>query len=243
MPTAFRIALCALALTALACQPAEPEAIRVAVPGAPYDFGAPVAAYTLPPELEEVSGLAVLDEHHLGAIQDEDGDLFVIDIDSARITHVHDFGKKGDYEGIERLGDLVYVLRSDGRLYEIADWTPSRDDADRVETGLHGSCDAEGLGHDGARLLIACKESPGRGRRGTRAVFAFDPQTRELEPAPVYTVHADSLGTDGATDVDEQVRTLIRPLADINGFKPAALARHRRRSRRTVLLRSRRCCR
>lgn len=226
MPFFYRAFSLVVALLGASCEPAPVPQPAVPLVAAPYAFDAPTAAFILPSVLGEVSGLAVLDERHLGAVQDEDGDLYVIDVDSARIVSVHDFGKKGDYEGIERLGDRVYVLRSDGRLFEIADWHVDEADADGFDSGLHGRCDAEGLAAQGTQLLIACKESAGKGRQGERAIFAFDPTARILQAQPAYTVHADSFGVRGESAVDERVRELVRPLADINAFKPAALAVH-----------------
>jgi uncharacterized protein YjiK len=196
---------------------------------APYRFDAPAARFELPGRLDEISGLTVLDEARLGAVQDEDGDLYVIDAATGEVVHTHDFGGGGDYEGVERVGDRVVVLRSDGRLFVIGDWQEEKAKAESLDLDLHGGCDAEGLAYDAAgdRLLIACKEDPGRGLRGSRALYAFDLNTSRLGPAPAYVIHADSLvRSDAEHAVDEAVRAFVRPLVDINAFKPSALAVH-----------------
>ena len=225
MSLLVRVFPLAIVLLGAACEPASPPA-ETPVVAAPYAFDAPDAAFVLPGVLSEISGLTALGDHLLGAVQDEEGDLYVIDVDSARIVAVHDFGKDGDYEGVEQFGERVYVLRSDSRLFEIEDWRVEKADADGFEVGLHGRCDAEGLAAQGQRLLIACKESAGKGRTGQRAIFAYDPAERVLQPEPIYSVHADSFGVHGESDLDERVREAVRPLADINSFKPAALAVH-----------------
>lgn len=192
----------------------------------PYAFDAPDAGFLLPNALEEISGLTMLDERHLGTVQDEDGIVFVLDAETAEVVATHRFGGVGDYEGIAQAGPETVVLRSDGRLFVIEDWRAERSEARTVETGLHADCDAEGLAFDGARLLIACKESPGRGRRGARAVFAFDLSRSERAAEPAFLIHADSLGVPGGTVLDDRVRRLVRPLSDINAFKPSALGIH-----------------
>lgn len=206
------------------------SAVRPAADEAPpYRLAAPDARFELPGRLDEVSGLTVLDDGHLGAVQDEKGNLYVLDTATGEVAHTHDFGKDGDYEGVERVGDRVVVLRSDGRLFVITDWEAEEDEAESLDLDLHGGCDAEGLAYDaaGGRLLIACKEDPGRGLRGSRALYAFDLDTSRLGPAPAYVIHADSLArSDGEHAVDEAVRTLVRPVIDINAFKPSALAVH-----------------
>ena len=192
----------------------------------PYAFASPDAAFALPSALDEISGLTALDARHLGAVEDETGTLYVLSAETGGVVETRDFGLPGDYEGVEQVGATTYILRSDGRLFVLSDWRGGSAMV-TLDTGLHGDCDAEGLAHDGERLLIACKESAGRGRPAVRAVFAFDLAQNALLPAPVYTIRADSLAArTGAPALDERVRALVRPFADINGFKPSALALH-----------------
>ena len=51
---------------------------------APYRFDTPSAQFDLPGRLDEISGLTALDATRLGAVQDEDGVLFVIDAATGR---------------------------------------------------------------------------------------------------------------------------------------------------------------
>jgi uncharacterized protein YjiK len=224
--------ICALAVALGGCGNGEPSASATSAreqPAPPYRLDAPDARFELPGRLDEISGLTALGDGLLGAVQDEKGNLYVLDAASGEVVHQHDFGGDGDYEGVERVRDWVVVLRSDGRLFVIDDWQADEADARAVDTGLHGSCDAEGLAFDAeaTRLLIACKESPGRGHRGSRAVYAFDPTTNRLDPTPAFIIHADSLASDGGA-VDAAVRALVTPLADLNTLKPSALAVHPR---------------
>lgn len=233
MNTYVRVLLFVVVLGLLGCGNGEPSAgtpvARIAAdqPDAPYRFDAPDARFELPSVLDEISALTMLDDRHLGAVQDEKGTLYVLDAATGAVVHTHDFGKQGDYEGVERVRAFVVVLRSDGRLYVIDDWTADESDARVVETGLHGSCDAEGLAFDteATRLLIACKEQPGRDYRGTRTIYAFDPSTNRLDPVPAFVIRREALAgeDDGLSDA---VRSLVEPVFDFNAFKPSALAVH-----------------
>ena len=171
--------------------------VVVEAPGAelPYRFNEPEAAFAFPRALREISGLTVLDEGHIGAIQDEDGLLFVLDRETGRVVAQRRFRGSGDYEGLERVGSTVWVLKSDGSLYEIRDPESDAPHSEKVDTPLRGSCDAEGLAYDEAheRLLIACKENPGRQLEGVRGIYAYDLASRTLSEAPVILLQRAAL--------------------------------------------------
>ena len=196
----------ALALGVAACEPepAPPVPVASAEPVSsppaaepetgPYRFDQPVATFRLPPDLREISGLTVLDDAHLGAVQDEDGDLYVLDQTTGRVTAVVPFGPPGDYEGVERVGDRLFVLRADGAVLELAGWAGGEARTTTVETGLGADdCDAEGLGTDGARLLIACKEEGDDVFDDRNVVYAFDPDAGSLLPDPVLVIDPDAV--------------------------------------------------
>ena len=141
----------------------------------PYDFSKPAAEFSLPAVLQEISGLTVLDGAQLGAVQDEEGDLYAIRMTDGEPVGRIRFGRGGDYEGLERVGDIVYVLQSDGDLFELRDWNRGRLPKTRnFETRLGAkACDAEGLGARGRRLFIACKEED---EDKLTRVYSFDPE-------------------------------------------------------------------
>ncbi|WP_456428006.1 SdiA-regulated domain-containing protein [Rhodocaloribacter sp.] len=195
----------------------------------PYDFDRPDAVFELPRALREISGLTVLDEHRLGAIQDETGTLFILDAQTGTVTARKKFGKDGDYEGLERVGRRVFVLRSDGTLFEIADWRASKLKVTRHKTRLSSKYDTEGLGYDAARrrLLIACKEYAGKRLKHHRAVYAFDLTTNALLEAPVFTIPTKEMpAPSGESALNRRLRDLFGSVFDMSDFKPSALAVH-----------------
>ena len=168
----------------------------VGTPSVPYRFDQPIARFELPADLVEISGLTVLDERTLGAVQDEEGTLFALDRETGEVTAVMPFGPPGDYEGVELVGDHLYVLRSDGVLFHVAGWGGGDMNSREIATGLARDCDAEGLGYDAARerLLIACKEATSEDAAGLRAVYAFDPRSEALDEAPAFVIDSDEVG-------------------------------------------------
>lgn len=175
----------------------------------PYDFSVPDTSFALPRALVEISGLTVLDSVHLGAVQDERGLLFVIESDSGSVVAEQDFGGRGDYEGLELVGDSLWILQSDGDLF-VANNSSNDLSATKVRTSIRGSCDAEGLTFDELRnrLLISCKETPGRGLGRTRAIYSFELESHQTSDGPVYLLEREGLDAPRAP------------------FKPAAIAVH-----------------
>ncbi len=217
------------ALLGLACgTDGAPSPTGSAEPAPPYTFAAPDMLVELPGRLDEVSGLAWLGDGRLAAVQDEKGDLFVLDAATGEVVGEVDFGSGGDYEGVERAGadGPLWVLRSDGTLFRLDGWAGDRADAEAVATGMHAGCDAEGLAFqpDPDRLLVACKEAAGRGLDG-RAVYGFRLATGALSPGPVLTLDVEDLerrlGRSGSA-----ARRLASPLGELSPFKPSALALH-----------------
>lgn len=185
----------------------------------PYDFNQPDAAFALPAELIEISGLAAVDSTRLAAVQDEKGILFILDRETARIVTRHHFRGNGDYEGVEVIDNTAWILRSDGRLFTTTLSDSPGSETGRADTDLHGGCDAEGLTYQqaGHRLLVLCKENPGRRLGRTRAVYAFDLTSLHRLDAAAYLVDRRRL---------DQPRNL---------FKPSAIAVHPRSGNMYIL--------
>jgi len=195
-----------------------------------YDFFSPDAEFKLDNDLVEISGLTVFDEGHLAAIEDEHGRFYVIDFATGDVTGIHKFAGKDDYEGIEMAGTRLFALRSDGQIREISNYDTDDLDIDKVKTPLGAKCDAEGLAFDAdrQRLLIACKEHPGKGLKRQRAIYALDLGSMEVSEKPVYTISTGEIAVhaQSANAVDDTIRDLVYPFMDLDRFKPSALAVH-----------------
>ncbi len=162
----------------------------------PYDFSKYNQRIVLPAELEEVSGIAIVDNNTLLCVQDEDGILFQYDIAQKSITRTFPFADKGDYEGIVLKGDTVYVLRSDGMLFEILDYSSDARIVTSHSTMIPAK-NSEGLCYDKAnnRLLIAPKGKTGKGKatKDIRTIYAYNINTRQLSAEPVYSFDMNEL--------------------------------------------------
>lgn len=154
-----------------------------------YNLAAPDKSFILPDTLREVSGLTNIDSTTFACIQDENGILFIYDAPKNELKKQYTFHIDGDYEGITRVGETIYVLQSNGTLFEIIDYTSDNFKLNSYKTGIPAN-DNEGLCYDPdrKRLLIACKGKIGKGPeyKDKRAIYGFDLQTKKLTDDPVF---------------------------------------------------------
>lgn len=227
---AIGVLICLLGLAG-GCGAAENESDVTPWPAgdAAYAFDRPDAQHELAESLEEISGLAVLDDGTLAAVQDEDGILYILDSSSAEILDERTFGPSGDYEALAIGAGRLFILESGGTLFQFDDWTGSTIEGSEIDLDLPRGCDAEGLRYDPEddRLLVSCKEDPGPDLEQQKAIFAFDTEGRLLSEQPVYVLDPDAF-TISVEDhpVNEAVRSALSERVDLSGFKPSELAVH-----------------
>lgn len=161
-----------------------------------YDFSEPTERIDLPKILNEISGLVLIDTNRFGCIQDEKGVVFIYDLESEKIVDEVRFADDGDFEGIAKVGDDLYVLRSDGELFHVMNFLSDSFRVEQFTTGVPAD-NNEGLCYDSAetRLLIGCKSKIGAGKeyKDIRAVYEFDLITHRLNPQPAFEFYIPDL--------------------------------------------------
>lgn len=166
-----------------------------------YNLEKPDTTFEMPEILVEISGLG-FDKNFekLYAIQDEDGIIFIIDKKTGAVEKEITFHKEGDYEGVEVVGDTVYVVKSTGTIYEVLNLGTEEQETRKYNLFLQSENDVEGFGFDPQinKLLMACKGIPATGEsfdiiRHKKVVFGFDINTKEIDPIPVYDIRLDAI--------------------------------------------------
>lgn len=203
-----------------------------------YNLEAPDQTFELPETLNEISGLS-FDKNHekLFAVQDEDGIIFIIDKISGEVEKEVEFYKEGDYEGIEVAGDVVYVVKNTGTIYEVTNLGQEDQKMEKYNLFLSAENDVEGLCFDPAtnKLLLACKGLPATGEsfeiiRYKKVVYGFDVTTKEVDPVPVYTIQLDGIQkcllTNTKIEDTEQLTDLFSSEKEDLDFNPSAIAIH-----------------
>lgn len=161
-----------------------------------YDLSKPDQVLHLPNQLMEISGLTALDNETFACVQDEKGIVFIYDPVKNEIKHEFNFHLDGDYEGITETHGTIYILRSDGTLFEISDYRKPGFTVHTYETGIPAK-NNEGLCFDekNNRLLLASKSKPHTEPKQTplRVIYGFDLKTKKLSNEPAYEFNVNEL--------------------------------------------------
>ncbi len=179
------------------CHLTEPHIEAIIVDNSfTYNLNNPETKWEFPSELREISGLSYLPSGKLACIQDENGYIYILDFEKREIEKKIYFGKDGDYEGIEVINDMAYILRSDGRLFvlNLHDKNPV---VKKIKTPLTKKNNSEGLGFDPStnELLIACKGKAGlkKDELKGQAVYAFNIKQNTLSDSPKYLIKTKAI--------------------------------------------------
>jgi uncharacterized protein YjiK len=201
----------------------------------PYQLHLADQKATLPAELIEISGLSVgPDKNTLVAINDEKGILFTLDLQTLEVIRSVEFWNDGDYEGVETVGQSVYVLKSSGTIYQI-DQNGEELKVEKYNRWMDKSYDTEGLAYDAKKqqLLIASKSKSLKEDEPdplSKSIHAFDLNTLQLDSIPAMVIELsaihDYLETAPLIRKMEKVWEFFDPANAELTFAPSGLAIH-----------------
>ena len=162
--------------------------------------------WELPDVLDEVSGIAFLDDQRLICVQDEKGEIFVYNLASEKIEKKIHFAEDGDYEGIAIAGNTAYVVNSDGTLYEVRNFMEDPE-TEEFETFLDADNNVEGLffDKDKQRLWLVPKEEDPESEN-YKGVYAFDIKKRQMAKEPVFKLTFGGKAMEEVQDEDVEDR-------------------------------------
>ncbi len=147
-----------------------------------------IKQWDLPDILVEVSGISYMKNGKIASIQDEDGFIFIYDLESSSLERKIEFAGHGDYEGIALVGNTAYVLRSDGTLFEVDNFEDDQLNTIEYSFDFSENHDFEGLGYDqkNNRLLLGIKSKTDD---DFKSIYAFDLTTKKIIDIPVYKIY------------------------------------------------------
>jgi uncharacterized protein YjiK len=135
---------------------------RIAMADANPDKVVEVAKWIMPPQLREISGLALTSRGTVLTHDDNAGRVSEIDPKTGILVKSFSLigNQKEDFEAIAIAGNDIYLMASDGKLFRFREGA----DGQQVQfimfdTGLGRTCEFESLAYeaDSSRLLMVCK--------------------------------------------------------------------------------------
>ena len=140
----------------------------------------------LPEFLNEASGIAVMADQSILLHDDEVAVIYRVSL----VDHsIEVFGWLGspefeqDFEGIALNGETIYLVTSDGLIYQAPVDLKARSqtlDFTVYDTGLESICELEGLHFLSGKLLLPCKVPIEKVYKNKLVVFEFDVETHEI---------------------------------------------------------------
>lgn len=145
--------------------------------------------WEMPRQLLEISGLSYIDDNRFACVQDEQGKIFIYNIASSSVEKEIPFGGVGDYEGLAVVGETVWVLRADGKLFEVSNINAAKPSVKEYSTHLTIKQDSEGLCYDkkNNRLLIAIKGAE-LDTEDYKGIYAFNLASKKMDQQPVFKI-------------------------------------------------------
>lgn len=169
--------------------------------------------WDLPKNLNEISAITWIGENKLACVQDEQGIVFIYNLDSLKVEQIINFEKAGDYEGIAIAGNTIYVLRSDGKLFEIDDYTKEDFKVTTHGTPFSEKNNMESMTADteNNRLLLMPKDKDLHSQ-DKMGIYAFDLNTKTVDTKPMITIDLkDPIFLSKDKDDDDQTHQRFHP--------------------------------
>jgi len=199
-----------------------------------YNLEKPTRILPLPGKLMEISGLSYHpSKKKLLAIHDEKGFIYVINPQTGEVEDKMDFGKRGDYEGVEMVGNKIYVIKSNGTI-SVFDLEKNKSE-DKIKTPFSAANDIEGLGYleKENALLIACKGKATFNKdeklKKTKAFYKFNLNEKKLVESPWLIVEDKTLvnRVEKAFPKDKHSKKFIKKMKErVKTFSPSGIAVH-----------------
>ncbi len=218
------------------CHPEAPEIKQQSDVLVAYDLENPDGIYKLPAFLEEISGMSYYGKGKIACIQDEKGNIYIMNLEQEKIVKSYKFGEDADYEDIAVVGNTAYVLRNNGHIYRIEDFKKKDRKVKKFNTLLKEKNDTEGLAFDplSNSLLIACKGSPSiegdHPYEGYKAIYKFDLEKQELDRTPHFLIDLERLDSyidhSVFTRLSLRVAKRLRLIESETSFQPSGIAIH-----------------
>jgi uncharacterized protein YjiK len=163
------------------------------------DLDNPIKIIELPDKLKEISGISYYRKDQLLCHNDESSDIYIIDYQVDKIVNYENQSIKGDFEDIVFIDGKIYMLKSNGYIYEFDQNAGLQSKQIKYTSELDKLNNCEGLAYDKQTnsLLIACKEKSTLKDSSdipeSKSIYRFNLETKKLINQPFITVNLNEL--------------------------------------------------
>ncbi|TXD81795.1 hypothetical protein ESY86_16465 [Subsaximicrobium wynnwilliamsii] len=138
--------------------------------------------WEMPKALDEISGIAWLEDDIIASVQDEDGIIFIYDLSSNKIIQEIEFADQGDYEGIAINDQDAYVMRSDGVVFEILNFRSKDKKVSQFKTDFSEDQNMETLFYDrNTKSLITTPKDEGLKSEANKGLYRIALDTKKMD--------------------------------------------------------------
>ncbi|KQC33327.1 hypothetical protein AAU57_08370 [Nonlabens sp. YIK11] len=158
---------------------------------APTDYTI-VQKWEMPKYLKEISGIAWLPDGKMACVQDEEGEIFIYDLESNKILQNIHFADSGDYEGIAVHNGTAYVMRSDGKIFEVARFRESgkaKTISYKTEFSSKNNMETLAISRDGSYLITAPKDRDKVDE--FKGLYKIDLESRLVDAVPTVSINME----------------------------------------------------
>ncbi|MEH6659022.1 hypothetical protein [Leeuwenhoekiella marinoflava] len=148
-----------------------------------------VNSWELPTLLDEVSGIAWVNDSTIACIQDEDGVIYNFNINTGEISNDIIFAEGGDYEAIALNENDAYVMRSDGRIFEIKSFASDAITSRYFDTSFGSKNNMESLTYNPkTNSLITVAKDKGLAKDRYKGLYSIPLETKIQDEKPLFKI-------------------------------------------------------
>ncbi|TKB98749.1 SdiA-regulated domain-containing protein [Pedobacter cryophilus] len=188
--------------------------------------------YQLPKELNEISGITFINDSLIAAIEDENGIVYFYDLLKKEIVKTIEFSTPDDFEDLVKVGNDIYVVRADGTIFKIENFTDKKPVISQFKTQLSTENNIESLAFDSRNntLLLAVKDKNIVKDKETKGIYSFSLATKKLNTTPTYQIKLDAIEAQFKGDaIEESSKKFLKIIGNQNLneiIRPSAMAFH-----------------
>ncbi|MCZ4317777.1 SdiA-regulated domain-containing protein [Aequorivita viscosa] len=178
-----------------------------------------IRKWDMPIALNEISAIRWIAEDKIACVQDEDGIIFIYNLNTNLVEKKINFGKSGDYEGLTTAFNNAYVMESSGRLYEVENYLSPNFETKDFQLPFSGKNNMESLVADTLknRLLFTVKDKDPNSSN-YKGIYAFNLDTKTTQSLSILKIPLDH-SIFKSEDADDDVEST-------SNFYPSDMAIH-----------------